>query len=249
MRTILLKIAYDGTDFAGYQVQPKERTVQGVLEEALASLHDHPVRVTGAGRTDSGVHARGQYVSFESDRDSIGDEAWIPAANSRLPRDIRTIESRIVRPGLSARYDARRRHYRYYIDESSIQDPTRRRYSFHVGRRLDLERMNDEAACLVGEHDFTTFSVRRSEEENPVRNVYYADFSREGDMVSFAVGANGFLWRMVRSIVGSLVERELKREVFSGQPFERLLSNPNRSEAGTTAPPQGLFFHDVDFSW
>ncbi len=249
MRTVLLKVAYDGTAFAGYQIQASDRTVQGELERALAVLHAHPVRTVASGRTDSGVHARGQYVSFQSDRDSIDDEKWVPAINSRLPDDIRVLHARIVPEGFSARYDALRRHYRYYILESPVHLPEHRRFSHRVPFPIDLERVNGEAGLLVGEHDFRTFAAQGSDDPGTVRTVYYADFSRRGNMVCFAICANGFLWRMVRSIVGTLLDRETQRFRNRVEPgrFDRLLSEPDRRKAGITAPARGLFLHDVEF--
>lgn len=249
MRTILARIAYDGTDFCGYQVQNGQRTVQGVVEEALAALHGHPVTTAGAGRTDSGVHAVGQRVSFLTDHEGIPVDRMAPAINSRLPHDVRVVSVREVPDGFHARFDARSRHYRYYLAVGEVQLPHLRRYVWRIPEMPDMARINADAAQIVGEHDFSSFASRREEGDNMVRRVLYADVRRYGRRLEFAIGADGFLWRMVRTIIGTLVERERAR--LRGIPPESsiadLLSRRDRAEAGATAPAWGLFFHDVEY--
>jgi len=250
VRTILARLAYDGTDFAGYQIQRRERTVQAELERALAELHGHPVKTIVAGRTDAGVHADGQYVSFESDRDGIPDGRMAAAITSRLPRDVAVLDARTVRDGFHARFDAVSRHYRYHLVVAPVQYPHLRRYAWRIPVMPEIERVNRDAAALVGEHDFTTFAARREPEDRMVRRVLYAELSRRGDRLEFAIGANGFLWRMVRSIVGTLIERERYRQRGTGvdESIQDLLRACDRSRAGTTAPAWGLFLHDVEYA-
>ncbi|MCG8479964.1 MAG: tRNA pseudouridine(38-40) synthase TruA [Spirochaetales bacterium] len=249
MRTILARVAYDGTDFCGYQIQRGQRTVQGVVEEALGTLHDHPVATAAAGRTDSGVHAVGQHVSFVTDRDGIPADRMAQAINSRLPHDVRVVASREVGEGFHARFDARSRHYRYYVVSGEVTLPHLRRYAWRIPEMPDVVRMNGDAAALVGEHDFSGFASRREEGDEMVRRVLYADMRRYGGRLEFAIGADGFLWRMVRTIVGTLVERERAR--LRGVPPEysmsELLRRRDRAAAGATAPAWGLFFHDVEY--
>lgn len=249
-RRILIRLAYDGGEFLGYQIQKKGRTVQGVLEEALAAIHDHPVGTVAAGRTDTGVHARGQYVSFTSDRDSIPAESFAAAINSTLPRDVRALDSREVRPEFHARYDAIARHYRYHLYYAPVFLPYRRGYAWRLGHEPDLDRLNREAAHLVGEHDFAAFAMGGESEESTVRRVTYAHFRRvAADDIEFGIGANGFLRRMVRSIVGTLIEREMER-ARGGDPqpaFADILAARDRRRAGTSAPPQGLYLYDVEY--
>jgi tRNA pseudouridine38-40 synthase len=251
VRTILVRVAYDGTGFAGYQSQKRDRTVQGVLERALADLHGHPVATVAAGRTDAGVHATGQYVSFVSDHDGIPIAQFGAAIMSRLPGDVTILGAWVVPEGFHARFDARSRHYRYRIALARVLPPHRRLYVWRVPDPLDVDRINRDAAALIGEHDFTTFASRREERQTMVRRVLYAEMTRRADDLEFAVGANGFLWRMVRSLVGTLVERERLRlrgeepELSMGQ----LLEAKDRSLAGTTAPAIGLFLHDVEYEW
>ncbi|MFP4211243.1 MAG: tRNA pseudouridine(38-40) synthase TruA [Alkalispirochaeta sp.] len=249
IRTILIRLAYDGTAFAGYQRQRTDRTVQQVLETALSDLHGHPVITHAAGRTDSGVHATGQYVSFESDRDSIAFASFPPAINSRLPHDVRVTDAREVPLGFHARFDARRRHYRYRLVVGAWALPHRRAYAWRIPEMPDVERLNADTAAIVGTHDFTTFAARRKEQGSMVRTVHYAHWSARGDELEFAIGADGFLWHMVRSIVGTLVERE-RRRLHGEEPIEtvrELLERRDRGSSGTTAPAWGLYLHDVEY--
>ena len=249
VRTILLRLAYDGTDFAGYQIQGAERTVQGVLEEALWRLHGHPVRTVCAGRTDAGVHAVGQYVSFESDHRGIAAGQFAPAINSHLPADVSVSGSWSVPDGFHAQYDARLRHYRYYLYVADAILPHRRRFAWRIPETPDPARLNRDASALVGRHDFRSFAARLEDHRTTVREVRYAFFRSRGDTLVFAIGATGFLRRMVRSIVGTLMERERLR--LRGQAplssLADLLSSDGHGRAGTTAPPWGLFLHDVDY--
>lgn len=249
MRRVLARIAYDGTDYAGYQVQANALTVQEVVERALGELHGHPVRTAVAGRTDAGVHATGQYISFDTDHDGIPDQRLPAAITSYLPKDIACLEARTVPPDFHARFDAVSRHYRYHLVVAPVQLPHRRRYTWRIPEMPDVERINRDAAALVGEHDFTTFAARREPDDRMVRRVLYATIHRRGDELEFAIGANGFLWRMVRSIVGTLIERERGR-LRGTEPdatMRDLLAARDRSRAGTTAPAWGLFLHDVEY--
>jgi len=249
IRTILIRLAYDGTAFAGYQRQRSDRTVQQVLEDALAELHGHPVGTHAAGRTDSGVHATGQYVSFDSDRASIGLPSFPPAINSFLPHDVRVIAAREVPSGFHARFDARKRHYRYRLVAGEYTLPHQRGFTWRIPEMPDVDRLNLDAAAVVGTHDFTTFAARRKDQGSMVRTVHYAHWSARGDEVEFAIGADGFLWHMVRSIVGTMIDRE-RRRLRGDAPIEtvrELLERRDRSVSGATAPAWGLYLHDVEY--
>ncbi|MEX2445356.1 MAG: tRNA pseudouridine(38-40) synthase TruA [Alkalispirochaeta sp.] len=250
MRTFLIRVAYDGTDFSGYQVQRQgERTVQSVLEHALQALHGHPVATVVAGRTDSGVHAVGQHVSFESDRDSIPEDRMAAAITSRLPRDVAVLSARVVAEGFHARYNAVSRHYRYHLVVAPVQFPHLRHHTWAIPFHPEIDRVSRDAQALVGCHDFSTFAARRDFGATMVRNVLYADLLDQGDRLVFAIGADGFLWRMVRSIVGTLVRREQRRQrgEVIGESMAELLAARDRSRAGTTAPAAGLFLQDVEY--
>lgn len=249
MRRVLIRVAYDGTGFAGYQRQVTERTVQAVLEDALHALHEHPVATIAAGRTDAGVHATGQYVAFDTDRMTISMREMPAAINSRLPVDVRVMSAREVASAFHPRFDARLRHYRYRLVVGTHTLPHLRAYAWRVREMPDVDRLNADAAAFVGTHDFTTFAARRKDQTSMVRTVRYSHWRRSGEHLEYAIGADGFLWHMVRSIVGTLVERE--RLQLRGKPPEEtigtLLAMGERRRAGTTAPAWGLFLHDVEY--
>ncbi len=255
-RNILLRIAYDGTEFNGYQIQAKgERTVQGVLEAALSEMHGHEVRVRAAGRTDSGVHADAQYVNFYSDLDTIPAEKFVLAVNRYLPPDLKGQESREVPREFHARFSAKSRAYRYFVLVAPMPVPKYRNYAYRISETPDLEGLNRDASALLGEHDFTTFAAVGQGTESNVREVQNARFTWEPPFVVFSIRANGFLWKQVRSIVGTLLDRDRDRR--GGAPgasggralpsVEELLKARDRNLAGPTAPPQGLFLTDVTY--
>lgn len=249
-RNILLRLAYDGTDFNGYQVQGKgERTVQGVLEEALRRLHGRNVTSYAAGRTDSRVHADAQYVNFHSDLESIPSERFYLALNRQLPADLKAQESREVPERFHARFSALSRSYRYYTLISATPVPKYRNYAHRLGEQPDLDRLNEEARALVGTHDFTTFAAAGQATETNLREVREARFTWEPPFVVFSIRANGFLWKMVRSIVGTILERERERWRGGAElpPLSALIEARDRALAGVTAPPQGLFLTDVEY--
>jgi tRNA pseudouridine38-40 synthase len=244
-RNIRLVLAYDGTEFAGWQRQAGARTVQEELESSLARMHGHPVAVAGAGRTDAGVHARGQAANFRTDIASIPEGRFALALNSLLPKDLRVLSSERVAEGFHARFDAISRTYRYFLAPLGADYPERRPYAWKLKRMPDLAALNRAAACLLGERDFTTFSAKRDECASRWRYVYEASFFAEGSELVFAVRANAFLWRMVRSLVGSLVhyQEEGREPSYAG----RALEARDRGLAGPTAPPEGLFLWSVEY--
>ena len=242
-RTILLTLAYDGTDYVGWQIQPNGRSIQALVEEALAGIHKSRTATVAAGRTDSGVHARGQRVSFSVEDSRVPPEKYREALNSLLPSDIRVLKSRQVRSGFSARHDALLRSYRYYLWPGPVVPPEYARFCLRTREDLDLRRLNRLASQLVGEHDFTTFAAAGADVEHNVRRVVSASFVPEGALVAFRITANAFLWKMVRSIVGTLLEcQDEQPKSFAGR-----LAACDRSAAGTTAPPRGLFFQEVRY--
>ncbi|WP_455382205.1 tRNA pseudouridine(38-40) synthase TruA [Salinispira pacifica] len=244
-RNIRVTLAYDGTGFQGWQVQAAGRTVQGELLTALERMHRHPVQLHAAGRTDSGVHAVGQVANFITDIDSIPAERVALALNSLLPQDVRVVDSREVAERFHARYDARRRTYRYYLLTAAVGAPHQRLYSFRLLTQPDVVRLNRLAARFVGIHDFSTFCAPTESSPSKVREVYGASFHVEGGHTVFTISANGFLWRMVRSIVGTLIELESRGA--GEEAVSALIDSRDRSRAGTTAPPQGLFLYRVDY--
>ena len=243
MRVIRATLAYDGTDFVGWQVQAAGRSVQGELMEGLSRMHGHPVRAVGAGRTDSGVHATGQVASFLSDIDSVPGPRFRDALNAYLPHDVRVVESAEAPPGFHARRSATMRVYRYYTVAAPVLMPHLRRYRHWVRRSLDLDRLRAIAGVVAGEHDFTSFTAEGSAAGSRVRTVTESRFDAEGDTAVYTIAAGSFLWKMVRNIVGT----SLWLEENGGGPAEMaaILDARSRAAAGPTAPAHGLFLEKV----
>lgn len=242
MATWKLTLEYDGTDFVGWQFQPNGRSVQEVVEAALATLLGHPTRITGAGRTDSGVHAAGQVASFATGRD-LPSAAFVQGLNSLLPKDVAVVAAEQVDDAFCARRSARGKRYAYAISNRPGRAPLRRRTHWEVFRPLDVEAMRIAAAQLVGEHDFSSFRAAACQAKNPVRTLWRLSVDASGDELLLTFEATAFLQHMVRNLAGTLVEVGLgKREATS---MEALLATKDRTLAGETAPPQGLVLAQV----
>jgi len=249
-------VSYDGTAYSGYQRQADVPTVQEALESALAQVTQESVTVLAAGRTDAGVHAVGQVIAFETAwRHSVADLQR--AMNAVLPPDVAVRGLEEVDARFHPRYDARLRHYRYRIYEAPIRSPIGRRYSLHMPYPLDRDVMEEAARSLVGERDFATFG-QPPEGEVTVRRVVRATWGREPcgcpvpsgtrgatSFLTFDIEANAFLYRMVRSIVGTLLDVGQGR--MSVGEFEDALASCQRGRAGKTAAPQGLCLMRVDY--
>ncbi len=242
--TLRLTVEYDGTQFCGFQWQPGIRTVAGALEAALSQLFGEPVKVTGAGRTDSGVHASGQVVSLVT-RTAFPFERLLIALRGVLPSDCSVREAAFVEPGFSARFSALERTYVYAILTRAAPAALLGRYAYHVARALDLSAMRASAAFLVGEHDFRSFAAG-SPEKATTRRVSRLDIEPRGELIRIAIAADGFLHHMVRTIVGTLVECGLGGRDSAELP--RILSARDRAAAGHTAPAQGLCLAGVRYA-
>jgi len=245
MRQLKVTLAYDGTNFSGWQAQKSVRTVEGEVRKALSFMHKHEVSVNAAGRTDAGVHANGQVISYQSDLDGIELDRYPRALNSFLPYDVRAKLVEAAEDGFHARHDARERSYKYYLFASELNIPHYRAYSHHVVRRLDIAKLNALAAVMVGEHDFTSFSAPSKDTPNHVRRVFSSSFHVEGPFIVYSISAQSFLWRMVRSIVGSLLKYE--QDGLDAAEVKKHLVAANRELAGPTAPAWGLFLHQVKY--
>ena len=250
--TLVLRIAYDGAEFSGYAEQPGQRTVAGELRRALEVFLRRGVDLTCAGRTDAGVHARAQYVSFPAHAPEleIPRKRWMRAMAALLPADIALGEVYHAAPGFSARFDARARTYTYRIAMGEAKPLLMRRYAWWHRMPLDVDAMAAAAPCLLGERDFKSFCKVSSAIGKPTcRNVMEVGFSRENQMgeelIAFTIKGNAFLHSMVRTIVGSLVE------VGSGRHDAAWLADGlaacDRQAVGPTAPAQGLLFVDVTY--
>lgn len=244
MRNIRLTLAYDGTEFAGFQVQPGRRTVQGELAAALAKILGEDVKLAGAGRTDAGVHARAQVVSFTTGARIPTDR--LPAAlNSCLPADICVWKAEEVAAGFHARYSACRKVYRYLICQAPQASPFLRRYSWHLPRPLDVPGMRAAAAELTGRHDFSSFAAAGGAARSHVRTLERLVLAQEEDLILVEAAADGFLYKMVRNLVGTLVE--VGRGALTPPEVRRILEAGDRTRAGPTAPPQGLVLWQVHY--
>ena len=236
-------VAYDGTDYQGFQRQANGPTVQEALETALARVTGRETTVLAAGRTDAGVHAEGQVVAFDTEwRHPL--EALQRAMNAVLPPDVAVREVAQAADDFHPRYDARSRHYRYTVYNHPVRSPLVRRTSLHVPTALDVAAMEAAARLLVGEHDFATFG-QPPKGENTVRRVVRAEWSGEPPWLYFDIEANAFLYRMVRSLVGTMLEVGKGR--MSVEDFEEALRARDRSRAGPTAPAHGLCLIEVKY--
>lgn len=236
-------VEYDGTCYHGFQVQAQEPTVQQALEGALDRATQQASRVVAAGRTDAGVHAQGQVIAFQVAWDHSVDELQ-RALNALLPRDIAVRELQVAAEGFHPRFSAVSREYRYTILNQPLRSPLARRFAYHVPRPLDVKAMTRACACLVGEHDFASFG-QPPQGDNTVRHVYRAGWSREGRFVYFDIEANAFLYRMVRSIVGTALWVGMNELLPSG--MEEVLAARDRSRAAPTVPPHGLCLVSVSY--
>lgn len=241
---IALGLEYDGAAFSGWQIQRHARTVQACLEEALTRVADHPVRTWCAGRTDAGVHAMGQVVHFETHA-MRSMRSWVLGTNANLPREVAVHWAVEVSPDFNARFSATARAYRYLI----LNQPTRlalwsRRATWEL-RPLDAARMHLAAQVLVGEHDFSSFRAAGCQASHPVRTLHRISVRREGSQVVLEVEANAFLQHMVRNLTGALLE--IGRGERPVEWIGELLAARDRTRAGVTAPPEGLYLLRVEY--
>lgn len=242
---IAVKLSYDGTDYSGFQIQKNGRSIQEELETALLKINDRPVRITAAGRTDAGVHALGQVINFRSTLTSVAAERYAFALNSLLPKDIRAIKSVEVARDFHARKDARYREYRYYMLSGQQAYPFFSRYCIRLKTRPDIGLLNRLASPLVGVHDFETFTAAADPSPSRVREIVAASFFIQHPFIVFRIKGNGFLWKMVRSILGTILG--LEKEGALPEDMRRLLESEKRENAGATVSPAGLFLHEVDY--
>ncbi|MDM5311386.1 tRNA pseudouridine(38-40) synthase TruA [Peribacillus frigoritolerans] len=236
-------IAYDGTDFAGYQVQPEKRTIQSEFEAVLAQMHKGTIiKVTASGRTDSGVHAKGQVLHFESPL-TFPTENWIKAFSALLPTDIIVLEVDIVPDDFHARFHTTGKEYRYIVARSKLRDPFKRNYAYHYPYPLNVEAMREAISYLIGTHDFTSFCSAKTEVVDKVRTINEMDFEESDDFLVFRFVGEGFLYNMVRILVGTLLD--VGSGKMSPHDMSGILDKRDRSFAGKTAPAQGLYLWKV----
>ncbi|MCC6140926.1 MAG: tRNA pseudouridine(38-40) synthase TruA [Nitrospira sp.] len=244
MPTIKLTLEYEGTHYAGWQRQLNQPTVQAAVETAITRVTQQTISVVAAGRTDAGVHALGQTVSFRIDREMTA-YAWTMALNAHLPPDIAVRAVDFPAAEFHARYDATGKLYRYRILNRSPRPALDRQVLWHVYKPLDDTAMNRAAMHLIGSHDFSSFETQPTENEDPVCHLQRLAVIREGDELRIDAYADRFLKQMVRSLVGTLVEAGQGKRDATG--FPAILAARDRRAAGKTAPPQGLYLVRVDY--
>jgi len=246
-RNIKLIIAYDGTEFHGWQRQDNERTVQGVIEEALEKIHGKAVNLTGSGRTDSGVHAAGQAANFYTDIDSIPQERFTHALNSLLPQDVRILNSCETDKDFHARFSAKMRTYRYQFiyRPNAPAIPYENRYNLLLHRYPNIELLNTYGRLLYGETDCSIFAGAGDTSNSKNRYVYRAYFYTEKNKLIFEICANAFLRNMVRSVAGTFLHYE--EACLPADELLKIIASGERSLAGPTLPPQGLFLWHIEF--
>lgn len=242
MRGYILKIAYKGTDYCGWQVQPDKKTVQATVQTACEEVFGVPVSLTGCSRTDSGVHANGFVALVSGDVPEIPVESLPLAINTKLPCDIVIKEAKTAPENFHPRYDALGKEYVYYIQNSRLRDPFLEDTSWLFPKHIDEELANKMCQEFVGKKDFRAFMAAGSKITDTVREIRYFDAKRQGDMVIFTVAADGFLYNMVRIMVGTVAELASKA---SGESVSEIIESLDRSKAGITAPAKGLFLNRV----
>ncbi len=243
-KRVFLRIAYDGTNYCGWQIQINGITVEEIINRELSRLLGEEIVVIGASRTDSGVHALGNVAVFDTES-RIPAEKMSFALNQRLPEDIRVQESFEVAADFHPRYTNSIKTYEYKILNKRHPMPTERLYSYFVYMPLDVEKMKHAAEYIVGEHDFKSFCSNRTQVENTVRTVYKLDVFKENDMIHFVISGNGFLYNMVRIIVGTLVKVGLG--VYPPEHVKEILDACNRDVAGPKAPAEGLTLVKIQY--
>jgi len=250
MRNLKMILSYDGAEFSGWQVQPNTTTVQGTLASAIGRITGEKVLPQGSGRTDAGVHALAQVVTFVTES-SVPTTNFVKALNDVLPTSVRVLEVIEVAPDFHARKSARAKTYRYRIYREAICPPFLARYVWHYPYPLDEEAMARAAARVEGEHDFTSFAAvdpERGREDEPISNVrkiFSSHWERGGEEFVYTVRGSGFLHHMVRNLVGTFIL--VGKGTLSAEDVTRILEARNRSAAGATAPASGLYLVGVEY--
>lgn len=244
MKRVMLTVAYDGTAYSGYQVQPNAPTIEGELNRCLKDLLQEDIKVIGGSRTDAGVHALCNVAVFDTQARMPGEKISY-ALNQRLPEDIRVRKSQEVAPDFHPRHCDSRKTYEYRIMNTEFPIPTKRLYTHFTYMPLDLVKMQEAAAYLVGEHDFKSFCSAGSQVESTVRTIYALQVEQLGEEIVIRVTGNGFLYNMVRIIAGTLMEAG--RGVWEPEYMKQIIAAQDRNAAGPTAPACGLMLVKYEF--
>ena len=244
MKRIKLTIAYDGTNYCGWQIQPNGITIEEVLNKALTKMLDEEIIIIGASRTDSGVHAMGNVAVFDTETTIPADKIGV-ALNQRLPDDIVITKSEEVPLDFHPRYCNCSKTYEYHIINTRIPIPTKRLTNYFVSYVLDIDKMRQAASYLVGEHDFVSFCNVRTDVENTVRTITELDILTNGNEITIRITGNGFLYNMVRIIVGTLIR--VGRGFYEPEKVKEILEAKDRKAAGVTAPAHGLMLVEINY--
>ena len=237
-------VAYDGTEYVGWQTQPNGLAVQERIEQAIQETTGEQVTLQGSGRTDSGVHARAQVAHFDT-KARMGADKFAFALNTRLPGDIRILYSEECDSTFHARFSAKEKQYRYFVQTGPHADVFARRYALHAYMPLDFEKMQAAAAQVVGEHDFSAFMSTGRQVESAVRRVILSEWEQQGQYLIYRVQGNGFLYNMVRILVGTMLDIGNGR--LPENTIAAALASCSRKAAGPTAPPHGLMLWRVQY--
>jgi len=239
-----IDLTYDGTDYYGWQRQVSHPTIQAALETALERIEGRHVTAHAAGRTDAGVHAEGQVVSFDLEGEWSGVELR-RALNGNLPFDIRVLKAEAAGPEFHARFDANLKTYRYSIYTAEVENPFLRHYAWHHWHRFDLDKLREDLSALSGTHDFSAFTVADAETKSRVRTITAAGFTTEGALLTISFSGNGFLRYQVRTMIAALVESNHRR--LRAESVSALLSSLDRTLIGAPAPAKGLTLMKVEY--
>lgn len=243
MKRVLLVVAYDGTDLCGWQIQNNGRTVEGELNKALSDFLGEDIHVIGASRTDSGVHGMGNIAVFDTESQIPGDK-FLFILNQRLPEDISIREAKEVQPDFHPRHVRSRKTYEYRILNANSPVPVRRKYTWHIPKKLDVQKMQEASRYLIGEHDFASFCAAGSQAQTTIREIYDCDVIPDGEEIVIRVTGAGFLYNMVRIIAGTL--SEIGKGFYPPEKMKEIIEARERKAAGATAPPQGLTLMKIE---
>jgi tRNA pseudouridine38-40 synthase len=244
IRNVKLVIAYDGSEFMGWQIQPNVRTLQETMENALGEILGHPTRIFASGRTDAGVHALGQVINFHTNS-PVPIEGLIRGLNSILPGDVSVRCAEDVDLDFHAQFKAKKKSYVYIIDTHEVRSPFLARYVLHEKYPLNIPAMSESAKYLLGEHDFASFLAAGSSVKTTVRTITISEVITHGKKVLFLIQGSGFLRYMVRNIVGTLLL--VGRGKMAPEEMKQIIALKDRRYAGPTSPPQGLYLIGVEY--
>ena len=245
MRNIKMIVQYDGSNFKGFQrLKDNDNTIQGKIEDVLSKLTEEEIEIIGSGRTDMGVHAMVQVVNFKTNCtesvEKIQKYLYKYLPESIVIKNIEEVEDRF-----HSRYNAKSKVYLYKIDNNKFHNPFTRKYSAHISKKLNLDLMKEASRYLIGEHDFSSFASSKSKKKSHVRTIESIDIVEKNNMIEIYVKGDGFLYNMVRIIVGTLIDAGLRK--INPTDVERILEAKNRNEASETAPAKGLYLFKVQY--